>query len=478
MKKAMSVNIPVPQWIRALGVRVMPFADVASTDWPVSRLVRLSLFQWGIGLVTALLVGTLNRVMILELQVPAWWVALSVALPMVFAPLRALIGDRSDTHPSALGLRRIPYLWMGSLLLFAGLAILPFALLLLSEGDGHGLWLGRLGAGLAFLLIGAGIQITQTAGMALANDVMAEDKRPRMVALLYAMLLIGLICGSAVYGWLLQDFSPKRLIQVIQGTALTVVVVNLVSMWKQEARSAKRGPRQTGGFGLRWQRLMAEPHMRRFLWTVALGTMAFGMQDVILEPYGGAVLHLSVGDTSWLTGQTALGSLVAFSLSAHWLSKGLHACRLSALGLIVGMLAFPCVIFSAPLDAAWMFQLGAMLIGFGGGLFAVGMLVTAMEFGDATLSGLVIGAWGAVQATASGVAMALGGGLRDAVDSLAMSGQLGEVLQSPVTGYSFVYHLELYLLFVVLVALGPMLRKPSGTQHKRSHRFGLAELPG
>ena len=81
-------------------------------------------------------------------------------------------------------------------------------------------------------------------------------------------------------------------------------------------------------------------------------------------------------------------------------------------------------------------------------------------------------------ATASGVAMALGGGLRDAVDSLAMSGQLGEVLQSPVTGYSFVYHLELYLLFVVLVALGPMLRKPSGTQHKRSHRFGLAELPG
>ena len=83
-----------------------------------------------------------------------------------------------------------------------------------------------------------------------------------------------------------------------------------------------------------------------------------------------------------------------------------------------------------------------------------------------------------MQATANGVAMALGGGLRDLVDSLAMSGQLGEVMQSPVTGYSFVYHLELYLLFVVLVALGPMLRRPSGLPHQRSHRFGLAELPG
>jgi BCD family chlorophyll transporter-like MFS transporter len=123
-----------------------------------------------------------------------------------------------------------------------------------------------------------------------------------------------------------------------------------------------------------------------------------------------------------------------------------------------------------------LFHLGATLIGFGGGLFAVGMLVTAMEFGDAQLSGLVIGAWGAVQATANGVAMALGGALRDGVDQLAMSGQLGEVLQSPITGYSFVYHLEMYLLF--MVALGPMLRKAKSTHHDASRRFGLAELPG
>ncbi|MGA1518782.1 MAG: PucC family protein, partial [Burkholderiaceae bacterium] len=122
-----------PAWAQALMARYVPFADAASADLPLAKLWRLSLFQVAIGIATALLVGTLNRVMIVELGVPAWWVALSVALPLVFAPMRAMIGYRSDTHPSALGLRRLPYLWMGNLLMFGGLAIMPFALLLLAD---------------------------------------------------------------------------------------------------------------------------------------------------------------------------------------------------------------------------------------------------------------------------------------------------------------------------------------------------------
>ena len=188
------------------------------------------MFQLVIGMIMALMVGTLNRVMIVELHVPAWWVALAVAIPMVFAPLRTLIGYRSDTHPSALGLRRIPYLWTGSLLLFGGLAVMPFALLLLAEAVPETLLLGQLGAGLAFILIGTGLQVTQTAGMALANDLANEEKRPRVVALLYAMLLLGMIISSTLFGWLLADFSPTRLVQVIQGSAVVVVVLIALRM--------------------------------------------------------------------------------------------------------------------------------------------------------------------------------------------------------------------------------------------------------
>ena len=415
--------------------------------------------------------------MIVELGVPAWWVALSVGLPLVFAPLRALIGYRSDTHPSALGLKRLPYLWMGNLLMFGGLAVMPFALLLLSDPPEGSVWAGRLGAALAFLLVGAGMQITQTAGLALASDVTPDDKRPRVVALLYSMLLVGMVVGSGLLGWLLVDFTPMRLIQVVQGAAVLVVVLNLTSLWKQEARQARRGAREPDGFSRNWKRLMALPKMRRFLWTVGLGTAAFSMQDIVLEPFGGEVLHLGVGLTSSLTALSAGGALFAFVLSARLNARGMDSCRLAALGALLGLPAFACVIFSAPLESGALFRFGACLIGFAGGLFSVGMLLTAMAFPERELTGMVMGAWGAVQATAAGAAMALGGVLRDTVGGLATSGWLGVPLNSPATGYSFVFHLEIYLLFVVLIALGPLVRR-SPTSRQTAKPIGLAELPG
>lgn len=465
-----------PAWAMNLTRRYAPFADAASADLPLGRLLRLSLFQFSIGMTIALLVGTLNRVMIVELGVPAWWVALSVALPLVFAPLRALIGYRSDTHPSALGLKRMPYMWIGTLLMFGGLAIMPFALLLLTVTDAS-VWAGRIGASLAFLLVGAGMQITQTAGMALASDLSPEAKRPRVVALLYSTQLVGMIVGSGLLGFVLIDFSPTRLVQVVQGAAVAVAVLNIASLWKQEPRQARRGAREPDGFTRSWARLMAIPKIKRFLWTVGLGTVAFSMQDIVLEPFGGEVLGLNVSLTSTLTAMSAGGALLAFVLSARFMSRGLDTIRLAAIGALLGLPAFACVIFSAPLNSAHLFQFGAALIGFSGGLFSVSMLLTAMELPERELTGLVLGAWGAVQATAGGLSMAFGGVLRDVVSSLATRGWLGEALNSPVTGYSFVFHLEIYLLFAVLIALGPLVRRSSATP-RNPHPIGLAELPG
>jgi BCD family chlorophyll transporter-like MFS transporter len=464
--------------LKAQSLRYVPFADAASTELPIGKLLRLSLFQAVIGMITALLVGTLNRVMIVELGMPAWLVALAVAIPVVFAPLRALIGYRSDTHPSALGLKRIPYMWMGTLLLFGGLAIMPFALLLLSDPPPNTEWLGMIGVTLSFVLVGFGMQVTQTAGMALASDLSDDEKRPRVVALLYSMLLLGMIASSIVFGVFLTDFTPTHLIQVIQGCAVVVVIFNLMSLWKQEARADKRGPREDKGFQKNWQRLLNQHGMKRFLWTVGLGTAAFSMQDIILEPFGAEVLGLDVSMTSSLTALSAAGSLLAFYLSSVWLSKGMDPCRLASAGVLLGLPAFACVIFSAPLDSALLFRTGTSLIGFSGGLFSVGMLITAMTFSEESLAGLVLGAWGAVQATASGLAMAAGGFLRDLIGHLASSGALGSSLDSPATAYSFVYHIEIYMLFAVLIALGPLVRSIRQTQANTSRAsFGLAELP-
>jgi BCD family chlorophyll transporter-like MFS transporter len=467
------------QLASSLGTRWMPFADVATPDLPLSRLLRLSMFQLSIGLATALLVGTLNRVMIVELGVPAWWVAISVALPLVFAPMRALIGFRSDKHRSALGLRRLPYLWIGTLLLFGGLAIMPFGLLALGQPQPGMLWVSRIGAALAFLLVGAGMQVTQTAGLALATDLATPETRPRVVALMYTMLLLGLVGSGAIYGWLLADFSPLRLIQVVQGSAVAVIWLNLNALWKQEALNRDRARQVIAqvDFRTQWRAFAGRPGVKRFLWTVGVGTCAFNMQDIILEPYGGQVLHLGVGATSLLTALTASGALLAFGMSAALLTRGVDAVRLAALGALAGLPAFALVIFSAPLEAPNLFRAGAFLIGVGGGLFSVGTLTMAMGLAQGEDAGLALGAWGAVQATAAGASIAAGGMIKDVIGVLAQAGWLGESLVSPVTGYSFVYHLEMYLLFGVLVAIGPLVRR-NALPTRPQQKFGLAELPG
>ncbi len=463
-----------------VGPEFLPFADAAGGDLPLRRLLRLSLFQVSVGMAVVLLNGTLNRVMILELGVPASLVALMIALPLVFAPLRALIGFRSDTHRSALGWRRVPFIWMGTLLQFGGLAIMPFALILLS-GDTRGPeYIGQVGAALAFLLVGAGLHTTQTAGLALATDLAPRAARPRVVALLYVMLLVGMVASALAFGGLLAEFSQFRLIQVIQGTALLTMVLNCIALWKQEARDPARAvadePRPS--FLHAWRAFAGQRRTRRFLVAVGLGTAAFSMQDVLLEPYGGEILNLGVAATTQLTAFLAGGTLVAFAIAARLLTRGTDPHRLAASGALFGIGAFAAVVFAAPLESAALFRCGAALIGFGGGLFSVGSLTAAMALDHGDRSGLALGAWGAVQATAAGVAIAVGGALRDLVSTLGASGLLGEALAGPAVGYSFVYHVEIGLLFITLVIIGPLVRATQPGRRVPATRFGLAEFPG
>jgi BCD family chlorophyll transporter-like MFS transporter len=454
---------------------------VASAELPLSRLLRLSLFQVSVGMTMVLLTGTLNRVMIVELGVAAWLVALMAALPMLAAPFRALLGFRSDTHRSAIGWKRTPYLWFGSLTQFGGLAIMPFALIVLSGDQTTGpSWAGPAGAALAFLMAGAGVHMTQTAGLALATDIAPEDKRPRVVALLYVSLLAGMGVSAGLFGWLLMDFSQLKLIQVIQGSAVAVLALNLVALWRQEhvrpmsreERAAARPP-----FREAWADLMAGGRAGRLLAAVVLGTLAFSMQDILLEPYGGEILGLSVSDTTALTALWAAGSLGGFALSARLLGQGRDPCGLAAWGCVIGIAAFSAVIFADPLGWVWLFRTGATLIGFGGGLFAVGTLTAAMQLGEGGRAGLALGAWGAAQATAAGLGLALGGAIRDGVTALAEAGMLGAVFDKPGIGYTAVYHLEILLLFATLAAVGPLVRRRRPTQTNRQESFGLTEFP-
>ncbi len=442
----------IDTWVQ-FGPRFLPFADVATDDLPLSRLLRLSLFQVSVGIMLVLLVGTLNRVMIVELKVPASLVAIMISLPLLFAPFRALIGYRSDTHRSHLGWRRVPYMWMGTMLQFGGLSIMPFALLVLSgagQSSNAPAWIGQLGAAVAFLLVGAGVHITQTVGLALANDLVKEESQPKVVGLMYVMMLVGMIASALIFGELLSEYSPGRLIQVIQGAAIVIMVLNVVALWKQECRDRARvAAREVSiSFSESWGIFCKGNYAIRRLLAVGLGTMAFTMEDILLEPYGGEILNMSVGATTSLTATLAIGGLLGFGLASHVLGKGYDAFRMAMNGAFVGLPAFLAVILAAPLGSPTLFAFGILMIGFGSGLFGHGTLTATMRLAPKKQSGLALGAWGAVQATAAGTAIALGGVIRDLASPLA--GAAG--------GYIVVYIIEIVLLLAAIVVMLPLIK--------------------
>jgi len=474
-------------WNR-VGTRFLPFADAATKELPLARLLRLSLFQVSVGMAAVLLTGTLNRVMIVELKMSASLVAVMVSLPLLFAPLRALIGFKSDHHASLLGWKRVPYIWFGTLLQFGGLAILPFALLVMSGGGIGSALIGQFGAVVGFLLVGAGMHTTQTAGLALATDLAPEQARPRVVALLYVMLLIGTLIAAIVIGRLLADFSATRLVQIVQGAAALTMVLNIVALWKQEPRNraatAKR--ESTPSFREVWAIFVARPRTIRLLVAVGLGAAAFSMQDVLLEPYGGQILRLTVGATTSLTALWAIGMLAGFGFAAKRLGGGGEPHRLAGFGGVIGIMAFLFVLFAGPLQHVALLAIGATLIGLGGGLFAVGTLTAAMAITDEEAqapaelggrTGLALGAWGAVQATCGGLAIAFGAFARDLVSAAAVARDLGATLADPATGYAFVYCIEIALLIGTIIALGPLVRGRGADPVPPTTRFGLSEFP-
>lgn len=481
-----------------LTAQMLPFADAASPALSLPKLLRLSLFQVAVGMASVMLLGTLNRVLIVELGLAAWLVAIMVALPVLIAPFRAFLGFRSDNRRSAVGWKRVPYLWFGTLWQMGGLAVMPFALIVLSGDQAIGPdWAGEVLAALAFLMTGLGLHMTQTAGLALASDLSQEANRPRVVALLYVMFLLGMVVSAVIIGWLLADFSKLRLIQVLQGTALATMGLNLIALWKQErmqpmSRAERAAP--SPHFRATWRAFASDGQVSRLLFVVFIGTLGFSMQDILLEPYGGDVLDLSVSATTLLTASWAIGALIGFALAARWLKAAIATYRIAARGVVLGVAAFACVILSAPLGSPALFFVGSFIIGLGSGLFAVAMLMSAMQIPVASVTdksvlgegaalesnygrGLALGAWGAAQASAAGLGIAFGGALKEGAELVVQ--QIFAQSMPASFGYTVVYHTEIVLLFITLIALGPLIRvahqAPPITANTR--QIGLSEFP-
>jgi MFS transporter, BCD family, chlorophyll transporter len=357
----------------------------------------------------------------------------------------------------------VPFIWNGTLLQFGEFAVMPFAVLVLAgwgKAPEYPAWIGAAAAGIAFLLVGAGVHTVQTAGLALATDLTPPESHARVVGLMYVMLLAAMVASALLFGGALERFSPGRLIQVIQGAAVACVALNCVALWKQETRRPPRGaaPRAPDPtFGESWASFSAGDGTTSRLVVVGIGTMAFGMADILLEPFGGQVLRLTVATTTKLTALLALGGLLGFGFASRALGRGANPYRMAQSGALIGVPAFGLVMVAAPTGLPGLYLLGNFLIGFGGALFGHGTLTATMNRAPKHQAGLALGAWGAVQATAAGLAMALSGTVRDLVNAAmgATDGLWG--LAAAAHGYMAVYALEIALLLVTIVATVPLI---------------------
>ena len=403
--------------------------------------LRLAGFALGYGLMGALVGGTLNRILIADLQLPATLVGVFFALPLLESPLRLWLGYRSDGFP-LLGRRRETYILAGALL--AGLGVIGAVVTAVNSGGSAGLLLGTL---LAFALYGFGRNLAHNTFQALLADTFTGDQRPRAMTGYEVATLLGLVMGAGGLGKALEVYDPARLLSVTIGAATVALVLTGLAVVAQERRTpaAAKAAQQARSLSFTQavrEVVAADPQVRLFfvlvLFTI-VGTLA---QDVLLEPYGALVLGMPVGDTSRLTAFWGVGVMLSMLVSGMFLIKWLGHMVVLRLGLISSLLVFLGLVAAGLTGSAGLFRGLVLVMGLGTGLAGAGMLTGIITFTTTLRAGLLMGVWGMANLVGRALGSLLGGGVVDLIQTVTDG--------NPLLAYGTVFALEAGMLLVAL----------------------------
>lgn len=409
-------------------------------------IARLGFVQAALGAIVVMVTSTLNRVMVVELALPAIVPGLLVALHYGVQLLRPRWGHGSDSAG-----RRTPSI-MGGMLALAGGGIT--AALSVAAIPRHPA-LGLMAAALAFAVVGLGVGASGTGILVLAATRVAPERRAVAAPLMWIMMIAGFAITAGVAGAQLDPFSFPTLVRVTATVCLSAVALTGLALWRLERPGAPARPEnatRSPAFRAALRQIWAEPEVRRFTLFVFLSMLAYSAQDLVLEPFAGAVLRLPPGGTTQLSGVQHGGALVGMLVVA--LLGGTLRRRRPA---IMGHLAVAGCLLSAAIllllavtgcvgTAGQLLRPAVALLGFGNGCFAVaavGAMMALAAHGAGRREGLRMGVWGAAQAAAFGVGSLAGPGLVD----LARF-----TLTTPGAAYGAVFLAEA-LLFLVAAGL-------------------------
>jgi BCD family chlorophyll transporter-like MFS transporter len=457
---------------------VSPLAPGSSTatkpNLSILTMLRLGVFNMGLGIMSLLTLGVLNRVMIDELRVPALVAAGAIAVHQFMAPARVWFGQMSDSRP-IFGYHRSGYIWLGIVSIavtafFALQVVWQIGSTIAEGGWGPAVypWIGLLG--LLFAIYGLALSATSTPFTALLVDVSDEDSRSRLVGIGWAMLMVGIITGVIITSIVLRPIELDAPIEQVQSLVNRLFIIapavvcglaffSTAGIEKKYSRLRSRSSLSDREDSLTLGRalkvLTASRQTALFFTFLLVLSLSLFMQDAVLEPYGGEVFAMTIAETTQLNAAFGMGTLLGIIVTG-WLvvprigkkrsvAVGCSWAAVCLLGITLsGLTGNPTVLLSA-----------VFCFGIASGILTLGAIVLMLDLTVAETAGTFIGAWGLAQAIARGSATVLGGGLLDLGRALVATVSGGEVGQSQAfLAYGLVFTVQAVGMLVAIWLLG------------------------
>lgn len=373
-------------------------------------VVRLGLVQTSLGAIVVLTTSTINRVMVVELALPAMLPGALVALHYALQILRPRVGHGSDITR-----RRTPWIIGGMAVLALGGVAAAAATALMAVS----FYAGLAVAVLAFAAIGGGVSAAGTTLLVLLAKLTPPSRRPAAATIVWLMMIAGFAVTATIVGQLLDPFSLGRLVIVSSVVGLTAFLMTVLALRNLERANASdiaadiKDTTRERAFGKALHSTWADQKARLFTIFIFMSMLAYSMQDLILEPFAGIVFNYTPGQTTSLSGLhhggvfigmvlvgvcgTLVGGRLLGSLRL-WMVTGCIASALALAGIVAAALA----------EWAAILRPCVFALGVANGAFAIAAISTMMSMageGQKGREGIRMGVWGAAQ----GIAFGLGG---------------------------------------------------------------------
>ncbi|AZL60700.1 MFS transporter [Tabrizicola piscis] len=416
-----------------------------------TQIVRLGLVQLCLGAVVVLTTSTLNRLMVVELALPAMLSGALVALHSFVQITRPSWGFWSDAQGN-----RTRFIIGGMAILSSGAFLASLMVAMGIAGQGWGLAVSVL----AYVLIGLGAGASGTSLLALLASGCAPDRRAAAATITWLLMIFGIAVTSGVIGALLDPYSPQRLMVIVAIVTLGAVALTAAAIWGIERRVIPtRLPDDTPllkGLAEVW----SETRTRVFTLFIFLSMTAFFLQELILEPYAGLVFAYSPGQSTSLSGAQHGGMFVgmlAVGIAVSFLKTG--TLRVWVTTGCVGSAVMLLLIASLGQLGIGFLTPAVTVLGVFSGMFAIASIGAMMQLagqGRSGREGTRMGVWGASQAIAQGLGGFAGAAL---VDVLRLSGDTADAF-----GLVFLIEAALFLaagLMAWRIIDGGRLRAPT-----------------